>query len=88
MLEVETQVETCQSYAKGLWLGRYESCDIEEIELLVVVVRKIWFKRNIVAYIWGDFTHPNQVFQEVVNSLDEFRRVHSKEDEKGVTNKE
>lgn len=29
----------------------------------------------------GDFIHPNQVFQEAVDSLDEFREVNSKEDE-------
>lgn len=57
-----------------------KKCDIEEVELLVVVARKIWFRRNAVVHR-EDFIHPNHVFREAVDSLDEFREVNSKEDE-------
>lgn len=57
-----------------------------KLELLVVVARKIWFRRNTVH--GGDFSHPNRVFRESVESLDEFRRLNSKVDATGEGEKE
>ena len=48
------------------------------LELMMVVTCKIWFRRNNVLH-GGEFTHPNQVFQEPSNSLDDFRRINIQE---------
>lgn len=45
-----------------------------ELELIVVVARKIWFHRNGVVNR-GEFTPPQQLFCEANMSIDDFRRV-------------
>lgn len=59
-----------------------DRCDMEEIELMAVMARKIWFRRN--ALVHGeDFTYPNQVFCNSSSSLDDFKRVNTKEMDAG-----
>lgn len=55
-----------------------DHCDMEEIELMAVAAGKIWFRRNTVIH-GGEFTHPNQVFHDACNFIDEFRRANAKE---------
>jgi len=43
-----------------------------------MVARKIWFRRIEVVH-GGGFLHPNQLLIEASNSINEFRRVNSKE---------
>jgi hypothetical protein len=47
--------------------------DVEDIELMAVMARKIWFWTNAVVH-GGDFTHPNQVHHEACNFIDEFQK--------------
>jgi len=51
---------------------------VEDLELVVVVARKIWFRRNEVMHR-GDFLRPNQLFVDASNSLNDFRRVNTNE---------
>jgi hypothetical protein len=51
-----------------------EHCDVMDLELMVVVAQKIWFRRNGVVYE-GEFTPPQQLFCEANTSLDDYRRV-------------
>jgi hypothetical protein len=55
----------------GEMLGR---CELAELELMAVVARTIWFRRNTVVH-GGVFTPPTQVFCDASNSLDAFRRI-------------
>jgi hypothetical protein len=55
----------------GEMLGR---CELAELELMAVVARTIWFRRNTVVH-GGVFTPPTQVFWDASNSLDAFRRL-------------
>jgi hypothetical protein len=51
-----------------------DHCDLMELELMVVVARKIWFCKN--GIVHGDvFIHLQQVFREASLSLHEFRRT-------------
>ncbi len=56
-------------------LGR---CDLVELELMVVVARKIRFRRNSVVH-GGVFTHLIHLFRETSDSLDEFKRINAQE---------
>jgi len=49
-------------------------CNILELELIAVMPRKIWFRRNGLVH-GGDFIHPQQVFRETSTSNDGFKRV-------------
>jgi hypothetical protein len=51
-----------------------ECCDLMDLELVVVVAQKIWFRRNGVVHD-DVFIHPQQVFREASLSLDEFQRT-------------
>jgi ribonuclease HI len=55
-----------------------DRCDSEEIELGVVLTRKIWLRRNSVVY-GGFFTHLVQLFKEAKVSVEEFHRFNDKE---------
>lgn len=49
-------------------------CDLQDLELVLVMARIIWFRRNGVVH-GGEFTHPQQVFREASASIEEFQRV-------------
>jgi hypothetical protein len=48
---------------------------VEDIEWVVMVARKIWFRKIEVVH-GGDFLHPNQLLIEASNFINEFRRVN------------
>jgi hypothetical protein len=53
-----------------------ERCDGVDLEVMVVVAKKICFRRNGGLH-GGEFTHPQQVFQEARTSLHDFRKATS-----------
>jgi hypothetical protein len=55
-----------------------EQCEVEDFEWAVMVARKIWFRRNEVVH-GAKLLHPNKRLTKACNSLNEFRRVNSKE---------
>jgi hypothetical protein len=52
-----------------------EHCNKEQLDLMAVMVRRIWFRRNLMVFE-GDFTHLTQVFHEAVVSIEEYKRCH------------
>jgi hypothetical protein len=51
-----------------------------DMSLMTIISRRIWLRRN--KFIFeNNFTHPHMVFKEAVDSLDEFFRYNSKEEE-------
>jgi hypothetical protein len=55
-----------------------DHCDMENLELMAVMVKKNWFCRNTVAH-GGDFAHHNQVFHESHISIKDFVSINSKD---------
>jgi hypothetical protein len=53
-------------------------CDLAELEILAVVARKIWFRRNSVVH-GGDFIHPTHVFRDAINSLEDFQKANTQD---------
>jgi hypothetical protein len=53
----------------------FEKGSEEEKLMFVRLARKIWFRRNNFVFN-GLFLHPNEVVQEVKNSLEEYHRVN------------
>ena len=49
-------------------------CVKEEVELFVVIARRIWYRKNEVVH-GGALTHPNQIVREAVAALEDFQRV-------------
>jgi hypothetical protein len=49
-------------------------CDILELELVAIMAWKFWFRRNGLV-CGGDFTHHQQIFQEMSTSIEDFGRV-------------
>jgi hypothetical protein len=48
-------------------------CEKEEVELFVVLARRLWLRRNDVVH-GGILTHPNQIVRDAEAALEEFRR--------------
>jgi hypothetical protein len=55
-----------------------ERVSTEELDLLAMVSRRIWLRRNSLIFE-GTFSYPNVVFAEVEKSLIEFKRCQFKE---------
>jgi hypothetical protein len=47
----------------------------EEVELLVVIARCIWLRRNAFTFK-GVFRHPAKVFKGAVTALEEFKKIN------------
>lgn len=50
----------------------------DQVELLVVMARRIWLRRNSLVFE-GVFRHPNEVYAEVAEALEEFKRCNSQD---------
>jgi ribonuclease HI len=50
----------------------------EEVELLIVIARRIWLRRNTLIFE-GIFRHPAEVFKGAVSTLEEFKRCNHME---------
>jgi hypothetical protein len=58
---------------------------IEDMELMAVLSRRIWLRRN--KFIFDSiFTHPQVIFSEAVALLDEYRMCNRREDELNTSN--
>jgi hypothetical protein len=65
---------------KGLFAYYVERYTKEELELMAVIARCIWLRRN--AWIFEkQFDHPNVLFLEASRSLLDFKRCNIKEQE-------
>jgi ribonuclease HI len=51
------------------------------VELLAVVARKLWLRRNSLVFE-GIFRHPNEVLEEAIVALEDFRRCNDLETQK------
>jgi hypothetical protein len=49
-------------------------CEVADIEIMTVVARKIWLRRNGVV-VGNEFTHPQKVILEARQSIGDFRRA-------------
>ena len=54
-------------------IGRY---DQQELEIIVVVARRIWMRRNEVVH-GGAFTDPRQLFFSAVSGLEDFQKSNT-----------
>jgi ribonuclease HI len=69
---------------KGLVAYCVERGTKEELELMAVIARRIWLRRN--AWLFERrFDHPNTVYNEALRSLVEFKRCNIKEQESSVS---
>jgi hypothetical protein len=50
----------------------------DKVELLVVMARQIWLRRNSLVFE-GVFRHPDEVYAEAVEALEEFKRCNSQD---------
>jgi hypothetical protein len=63
-----------------MWKKRsdYWWMDKDQVELLVVMARGIWLRRNSLVFE-GVFKHPNEVYVEAAGALEEFKRCNSQD---------
>jgi ribonuclease HI len=69
---------------KGLFAYCVERGTKEELELMAVIARRIWLRRN--AWLFERrFDHPNTVYDEASRSFLDFKRCNIKEQESSVS---